>query len=310
MQRISICDVSEYIKAINQINDNDPEDIFHRPKELLFRGQSNEHYKLVPSLGRYRNGQEDICFVERNMIETAKYKMPNVFSKDLEPIELLSILQHYGIPTRLLDLTENALVALFFACVSNQDKTGEVFVFKNFIDDVADYPVVNAVADSYRFAKGTLCPLELFYSDVIQQPYFLEQKNTNEICNKDEKDGGQWIAECCKTPFFVRASTRLTRQQIQRGRYILFPNEIIDSETNPPGHFKSRIEPLAKDHECIIGQITIQADCKEAIIREMRVLGIDRGMLFADSIDISCEEIKKEFYNQEKANVLYAGYFE
>ncbi len=296
MYTVSVSDVSNFIKAITVANEQDGRDKFFRPKELLFRGQSDVAYELIPSLGRYKGKHENLGFVERNMIETAKYRMPNVFTKDLEPLDLLSLLQHYGIPTRLMDITENALVALFFACEGSPDKDGEVFIFKNFVDDVVDYPIVNAIADSYRFTQGSFHFLSSFYLDVIQQPYFLEQKNANDICHKDANEGGKWIEECCKTPIFVRASHILQRQQIQRGRYILFHNEISGTNGDASSGFYPRIMPMSKDDDCIIGRITIQAENKVKILQEMKILGIDRGMLFADSVDITCEEIKNDFF--------------
>lgn len=42
---------------------------------------------------------------------------------------LVSKMQHYGLVTRLLDLTSNPAVALYFACCSHPDKDGEMFVF-------------------------------------------------------------------------------------------------------------------------------------------------------------------------------------
>ncbi len=54
----------------------------------------------------------------------------------------------YSIPTRLLDVTENALVALYFACKSLSDTDAEIIIFKCNDRDIANYPIINAIADS------------------------------------------------------------------------------------------------------------------------------------------------------------------
>ena len=290
--------LSECYKNHHRIKEsikNDKEnDNFHSRNEYLFRGQSDEQFKLIPSLGRLGAGHSDIYFAERNMISMAKRKMPNVFTSDLQPLELLGLLQHYGIPTRLLDITENALIALYFACAGDMDKNGEVFIFKNDTYDVSDYPIDYAIAESYKYARPSSWPLKKFFKEIIEQSYFDEQRILFE--DDDERSGGLWIEECCKKPIFTYAPVHSFRQQMQSGRYIIFHNKINHNTDGEPGTFSSRIEPMDKNDECIVDRIVILAKYKQLMLEEMDMLGINRGNLFADSIDIICQEIKGKFF--------------
>lgn len=88
--------------------------------KFLFRGQANIGWNIAPSL--FRNDS-----YLRNEAESIKKEMDN-----LEDSILTSLfkMQHYGKPTRLLDLTISPLSALFFSIddVSQSDSDGVVYV--------------------------------------------------------------------------------------------------------------------------------------------------------------------------------------
>lgn len=79
-------------------------------KMCFFRGQSNfcGQYHLTPTIFREKNISEHDLFEEIIRKHSSEFL-------GMKPIEILCKMQHLGVPTRMLDLTKNPLVGLFFA---------------------------------------------------------------------------------------------------------------------------------------------------------------------------------------------------
>ena len=90
---LTINSLDNYVKKIIELDAS----CIRNPMEneiLLFRGQENNNFDILPSIARNRKFPVDISILdeERNLIELAKHTRPDVFKKDMEPIELLALL--------------------------------------------------------------------------------------------------------------------------------------------------------------------------------------------------------------------------
>lgn len=91
----------------------------------FYRGHASSGWSLSPRLYR-----EELHEVEQNLVKDALRIAPDEF-RSLTPFQSLSKMQHLGLPTRLLDVTSNPLVALHFACMEHPGEDGEVKIFAN-----------------------------------------------------------------------------------------------------------------------------------------------------------------------------------
>lgn len=304
--KIEVEDVASYIKYINGLSPTINGDARTYESTFVFRGQGSTKFDLVPSIGRdsYRRepGSNIISPLigslthEADIIETVCRIMPNVFKRDLLPIDLLACLQHYGVPTRLLDVTSNALAALYFAC-GNPGDVGEVFIFRRPGGDKREYPICQAIADSWHLFMNSKF-LSRFASLAISRPYFDYQRDLVLSIYPEPTDQAKWFKKCCEDTLFVYGTRYLDRQAAQSGQYILFPNDIRGKDSSLS--FDDIITPLPKDSPVIAGRCIVPSERKKSLLIELGNLGVTESTLYPDSIEKICagmvSELKRNRY--------------
>ena len=103
---IKITSVSQFVKKIAQLKKKEGAEIF-------YRGHANQAWDLLPSIFRVDKALEKEHLLFRDMVAHT----PRSFAECKSALDYLVQMQHYELPTRLLDVTMNPLVALYFACL-------------------------------------------------------------------------------------------------------------------------------------------------------------------------------------------------
>src|SRR5260221_14104044 len=88
---------------------------------VWYRGLSNREHQLIPSLFRQRQGRpreagaakKNLRQIEKNLFARFRTQAGELLPSGLESSEILSTMQHYGVPTRMMDWTDSLFVALY-----------------------------------------------------------------------------------------------------------------------------------------------------------------------------------------------------
>lgn len=162
-------DVTKFVDLANSIKkiESEGETLFYRGVQPYYKGKGTEYHEnfnkdvIIPKL--YRDSLN-----EKEIIEAALDKYPNEFSNINSNIEVLLKLQHYEIPTRLLDITSNPFIATYFSLDNvPEKKTSKVYIFnsKDFVLKNTQSHIVEMIVSMSR--------LEIRLQENIKRNLFL-----------------------------------------------------------------------------------------------------------------------------------------
>lgn len=232
----------------------------------LYRGHTNRAHALQPSLFRKKEYRR----VERNILRELIAIQPNEFREDKTAFEQLVRMQHYGLPTRLLDLTYNPLVGLYFACWNDEQKDGDFIRLKlrksrlKYFDSDAVSCVANLSnltgkeRDQIRkLTKSTALKTSevgtrLLHFIKAEKPYFLPKIRLSDL----------------KSVFAVRPKQTNQRILAQQGAFLIFG---LRSSLNDSNDFGIEIT-----------RTKVPASAKKKLLEELDGININASTLFPE----------------------------
>lgn len=271
--------VRTFIGALDKIT-------YNSSQFMYFRGHSNLDYEPRPGIYREKNWINN----EDNIFKDLILRCPGDFQSIESTFQALVKMQHYSLPTRLLDITSNPLIALFFACSGNDEKAGEVLAFRVPKKDIKYYDsdTVSVIANISRR------PIE----------FSLTEKNKSKENFKKSDEGKKLLHEIKKEkPYFeseiepshlesvICVKPKMDNARIikQDGAFFLFGINKTKSECAeiPPKYIASNEE-----------RIIIKSSDKKKILQQLDSLGINPGSIYPE-IESVATHIKNTYQKME-----------
>ncbi|MEW6576193.1 MAG: FRG domain-containing protein [Pseudomonadota bacterium] len=238
---------------------------------LAYRGHGDAKWAVKPSIQRQ---DPDVSEYEAEMIRELISLFPNEFINDVSMFDRLVRLQHYGLPTRLLDVTKNPLVALFFAVAENEhlDTDGAVLIFIAPEERCKFYDsdVVSCMANLANLSLDERQSLVDTKASTIAE--FRELKASDRLVQFIKAEKPYFRPNIKKIdlfkPVIVTAKRANQRMAAQSGSFILYGLPA----GNAPDYKKSiRVE-----------KIVIPARKKKEMRRRLESIGMEASLLFPE----------------------------
>jgi hypothetical protein len=220
---------------------------------IWFRGQARKSWKLAPGYLRLENAPSESTLLKR-------FKQNAAMLLDRDPkdsFDWLFLMQHYGLPTRLLDWSESPLVALYFAVEENEKHASE------------------------DAALWCLRPSDLNKKANIQddhEEFFIPSFDDQELQNYSLESLASGPKRTRLLPIATIATRNNSRIQAQLGVFTIHHlDEVAIEEIGDASH---------------VVKYTIPASKRSSILDQLRLLGFSKFSMFPELASIG-ENIKR-----------------
>ncbi len=177
MKEIRIDSFAEFHKVIEQYD----------ARTVIYRGMKSVDYPLIPKVGRIippatvdsrdKNEQEILRLFKERAFQYLDFTPASDW-------DWLALGQQYGLPTRLLDWTDNPLVACFFAINEESESDGVIYAYHN-----ESYIPVDRHPDPFRYRKvGKFIPRHITPRITTQGGLFTIHPNPYEPFKSTDMD--------------------------------------------------------------------------------------------------------------------------
>lgn len=257
-----------------------------------YRGQSDATWKVRPSVMRELKPDAENQILSELLVEA-----PSEFGSDKSMFDKLVRAQHYSLPTRLLDVTLNPLVGLYFACNEgeHQQKDGvvQIFDFQRNREKFADSDTISIICNLSRLSDDERKKISIKYNEVgkmladwsepnkknfrlmsevkrlmqfvrVEKPYFLDIINPTDLFKY----------------YFVYPSKNNKRVIAQSGAFIAAG--LLE--------YRSLEQSVGLKHKKII----IPAECKKDMVIQLDALNINSRSMFPE-IEFTSKYIRQKW---------------
>ena len=250
---------------------------------LLFRGHTNINYSIQPSIFRapkfYKN--------EYMMYQELVIRCPEYFISCNSHLDFLVEMQHYGLPTRLLDFTFNPLIALYFAC-ENPSNTGEIIIYSvnnselyygkdEKVAILSSLPMFTYGKQKQIFKSisngfdNSVDIQELIDEVRLERPTFSRKLSLSDI----------------RVPIFVKPSRNNKRIAHQEGAFLLWGLDTVHYDEKFKGEFVGDQEKyrLQRNDKKVV--FYVQSKNKGKILKTLNRIGINKAFIYPEIDDVA-----------------------